>query len=566
MPEIMNWDHEVDFLAVGSGNGAMTGAICAHDMGAGDVLIIEKGSRFGGTSALSGGGVWVPGNRYAKAAGADDSYDEALEYLQKSTPAGLVPPEMQEAYLTNAPKMIDFLHDRSRVRYITLDKYPDYYTDKPGSKTGHRSMEPQPINMSDLGDDLDKILENGIMYAFYKYALTQVEGQEIIGGLKGWRWKLAKVLMSYYLDIPWLLKRKGYSRRTTGGGAGVIRLFLSTKDRQLPLWLNTALEELIIEGGRVIGVKACRDGKQINIKARKGVLLAAGGFEYNQQMREQYLPKPTNIEWSAGCKTNTGDAIRAAQSIGANTRLMENAWWCTTKVIPDVKYPYLSIINKSSPGSIVVNKAGKRFSNESQNYMSFLIEAFAKHTEEEPCLPCYMIFDTQFRRDRSVWPAVLPDFMLPKKYYDSGFMGKGNTIKELAENMHIDPDGLQETVDRFNEFAKTGIDLDFNRGDAEYDKYYGDPLVKPNPCLGPIVKPPFVAITLQGGDFGTRGGMVINEHAQVQTKAGEAIEGLYACGNCTAAVLPTYPGPGSTLGPAMTFAYQAAKHITGWKD
>ncbi len=197
-----------------------------------------------------------------------------------------------------------------------------------------------------LGADMDNFLENGIMYAFYKYALTQVEGQEIIGGLKGWRWKLAKILFNYYTDIPWLLKRKGYSRRTTGGGAGVIRLFLSMKDRNIPPWLNTAMEELIIENGRVIGVKATRDGKQINIKASKGVLLAAGGFENNQQMREQYLPKPTNVKWSTGCRTNTGDAIRAEQEAGANTRLLENAWWCTTKVIPGAKYPYLSSCHK----------------------------------------------------------------------------------------------------------------------------------------------------------------------------------------------------------------------------
>lgn len=562
----MIWDHEVDVLVVGSGNGAMTGAICAHDMKAGDVLIIEKGTHFGGTSALSGGGVWVPCNRYAQAAGAKDSYAEALAYLKNSTPEGLVPSSMQETYLKNAPKMVDFMHEHTRARYQSLEKYPDYYSDQAGSKTGHRSMEPLPINMSALGDDLEKIQDNGAMYIMYKYALTQVEGHIIIGGLKGWRWKMARILLSYYLDIPWLLKRKGYSRRTTGGGAGIIRLYLSLKDRNLPLWLNTSMEELIIENDRVVGIKANREGKIIHIKARKGVLLAAGGFEYNQQMREQYLPKPTDVKWSAGCRTNTGDAIRAGQAVGANTRLMENAWWCTTKVIPGIKYPFLSIISKSMPGSIVVNKSGKRFSNESQNYMGFLKETFSKHTDAEPCFPMYMIFDHNFRFTRNVWPALLPNFMLKKEWLDSGFMAVGNTIKELAEKMLINPDELQKTVDTFNTYAETGKDLDFKRGDAAYDRYYGDPLVKPNPCLGPIIKPPFVAITLQGGDFGTQGGLVINTHAQVQTTEGKTIEGLYACGNCTSAVLPTYPGPGSTLGPAMTFAYQAAKHITGWKD
>lgn len=562
----MQWNQETDFLVVGSGNGAMTGAICAHDMGAGEVLVIEKGCQFGGTSALSGGGVWVPCNRYAKEAGASDSFEEALTYLKAAIPEGLVAESQLRAYLANAPKMIDFLHQRTRVRYQSLEKYPDYYSDKPGSKTGHRSIEPVPINMSALGEEENNILDHGAMYILYKYALTQVEAQVIIGKLQGWRSKMAWILLQYYLDIPWLLKGKGYSRRTTGGGAGIIRLRLSMKDRNIPLWLNTALEELITEEGRVVGARVKQNGKELLIRARKGVLLATGGFEYNQAMREQYLPKPTNVTWSAGCHTNTGDGIRMAEALGAETRLMENAWWCTTKVIPGVPYPFLSIITKSMPGSICVNRHGKRFSNESQNYMQFLKETFQLYSQGNPCIPCYMVFDSHFRKTRNAWPALLPDFMLKKEYFDSGLMARGNTIRELATNMGVDADGLDKTVQQFNEDARSGKDREFQRGDAAYDRYYGDPLVTPNPCLAPIVEPPFFAITLQAGDFGTQGGMVINENAQVMNKEGTPIAGLYACGNCTAATLPTYPGPGSTLGPAMTFAYQAAKHLTGWKD
>ncbi len=563
---MQTWDHEVDLLVVGSGNGALTGAICGHDMGAGEVLVIEKGERFGGSSALSGGGVWVPGNRYAKAAGAKDSFDEALQYLHNTIPDGMVPEEKITTYLANAPKMIDFLHERTRVRYCTLEKYPDYFSDKGGAKTGHRSMEPEPINITELKEDLDKFLDGGAMYVMYKYALTQVEAQVIISRIRGWTAKMAKLLVSYYIDIPWLLKGRGYSRRTTGGGAGVIRLYLSLKDRHIPLWLNTEMQQLITEGKRVVGVVVQREGKTLRIKARKAVLLASGGFEYNQSMREQYLPKPSNTAWSAGCRTNTGDAIRAGQHIGTKIGLMENAWWCTTKVIPGIKYPFLSIITKSLPGTIVVNKSGKRFSNESQNYMSFLKETFAKHSDENPCVPAYMVFDTKFRRSRNVWPSLLPDFMLPKSYYDEGLLARGNTIEELARNMGVDEKGLQQTVKQFNEYAKTGKDLDFQRGDAAYDRYYGDPEVKPNPCLGPIIKPPFFSIRIEAGDFGTQGGMVTNTNAQVLSENGEAFEGLYATGNCTAAVLPTYPGPGSTLGPAMTYAYLAAKHISGWSE
>lgn len=569
------FDHEVDVLIVGSGNGAMTSALASYELGdknAQNILIVEKSHKFGGTSALSGGGVWVPNNRYAKAKGAKDSYDDALTYLKNTIPEGMVREGMHETYLKSAPEMVDFIHNNTRLKYMSLEKYPDYFTDLPGAKTGHRSMEPKPINFSALGKDMTQMLDGGAMYIFGKYGCTQEEARILSNQVKGWKWVMFKMAARYTLDFPWWLVRKQFlSRRTCGGGAGIIRLFLSLRDRKIPLWLNTKMEELIKdESGSVVGVvvsqradKNSEYKKTLRIKARKAVVLAAGGFEHNQQMREQYLPQPTSTSWSAACKTNTGDAIRAGQDVGAATSLMNNAWWCTTKGIPGQRYPMLSIINKSLPGSIVVNKAGKRFSNESQNYMSFLKDAFAAHTDEKPCIPMYMVFDERFRKVRAVWPALLPEGMMPKNYFDSGFMAKAETPEKLAEKLGVDPEGLKETIERFNQFAQTGVDEDFKRGDAAYDRYYGDKAYKPNPCLSELSKPPFWAIRLDAGDFGTQGGMVINEHAQVIDSHDNIIEGLYACGNCTSAVLPTYPGPGSTLGPAMTFAYLAAKHIAG---
>ncbi|MGJ8687798.1 MAG: FAD-binding protein [Spongiibacteraceae bacterium] len=556
------FDHEVDVLVVGSGNGAFTAALACHDLAKADVLMIDKSHKFGGTSALSGGGVWVPNNRYAKEAGAQDSYEDALEYLQNTIPGDMVDSAMLEAYLQAAPEMIDFIHDNTRLKYKSLAKYPDYFTNLPGAREGHRSMEPLPIAFSELArDDEDKMLDGGAMYMFFKYAITQVDAQAIVCRTKGWKFHLARRILSYYLDIPWLLRRKGFSRRTTGGGAGIIRLFLSLRDRGMKLWLKTSLEDLILEDGKVVGAVINKEGIRLNIRAKKGVVLAAGGFEHNQEMRERYLPKPTSTKWTAGCKTNTGDAIRIGIKAGAAVALMDNAWWCTTKVTPERPYPMLSVVNKSLPGSIVVNKAGARFSNESQNYISFLKEAFKAHTDENPCAPMYMVFDSDFRQRRSSWPASLPDRAMPESYRNSGFFASADSIDELASKMGIDAEGLATTVERFNGFVESGKDLDFKRGDAAYDRYYGDTDFTPNPCLGKILQPPFYAVKLDAGDFGTQGGMVINTHAQVRDTKGEVIAGLYACGNCTAAVLPTYPGPGSTLGPAMTFGYLAAKHI-----
>jgi len=564
-------EHEVDVLVVGSGNGGMTAAFCAHAMGAGEVLLVEKGARFGGTSAISGGGVWVPCNRYAREAGAEDSYEDALRYLEATIPEDAVPREMLVTYLREAPRMIDFLHERSRVRYRSLPQYPDYYSLYPGARTGHRSMEPEPIAKSELGDEAARLIDtHHMMWMFGRFAITQAEAHDFTVQLPGW-WRRALTLIARSLfDAGWFL-RWGRSRRICTGCAGVARLRLSLRDRGIPMWLETPMLELLQdEAGRVCGAVVERHGRRLQIRARRGVVLAAGGFEHDQSMREHYLPRPTNHKWSAGVATNTGDAIREGIRVGAATRLMNEAWWCTTITVPGEPAPRLSIMEKSFPGSCVVNRAGRRFTNESQNYIAYQKELFARHTPENPCVPSYHVFDARFRRSYIVGPLynsrMRPDALLPQRWFDAGFVHRADTIAALAAKAGIDPAGLEETIHRMNEFARTGKDLDFGRGDAEYDRYYGDPRVTPNPCLAPIDEPPFYAMPIDPGDFGTQGGLVTDTRARVLSEDGTPIEGLYAVGNCSAAVLPTYPGPGSTLGPAMTFAYQAAKDLSGWDE
>lgn len=565
-----NWDYSVDVLVVGSGNGALTSALCCYEMGSKDVLVVEKGERYGGTSAVSGGGVWIPCNRYAKAAGADDSLEEGKEYLKHTIPAEDVPEDMIDTYLTNGPKMVDYLHERTHVRYVTLEHYPDYYSDHPGSKPGHRSMEPEPFIASRLGAEFDTLTPtHHMMHMMGIIPITQVEAAIFTAQQKGWFGMALKLMLGWAIDLPWRLKTKIHRRLTTGS-AGVARLRLSMIDRDMPLWLNSPMTELIEENGRVVGAVVNKHGEKVRVQARKGVVLAAGGFEHNQAMREEYLPAPTNTAWSGGVKTNTGDAIQQGLKLGAATRLMNGAWWCTTISTPGEVAPRMSVMEKSYPGSCMVNKNGERFANESQNYLAFQKELFKVHTEENPCSPAYHIFDSRFRRSYIVGPmmtaALKPDWTIPKSWYEEGFIAKANSIRELAGEMGIDADNLEATVAKMNGFAVDGKDTDFQRGDAEYDRYYGDPTVKPNPCLAAIDEAPFYAMKVDAGDFGTQGGLATNPNAQVMKENGETIDGLYAIGNCSAAVLPTYPGPGSTLGPAMTFGYQAAKHITGYKD
>ena len=565
-----HWDYSFDVVVVGSGNGGMTAALCTYEMGMKDVLLVEKSDLYGGTSSISGGGVWIPCNRYAKAAGAEDSIDKARTYLKQLITSEEVPDYQLEAYLENGPKMVDFLHDRTRVRYVTLQHYPDYYTNLDGAMDGHRSMEPETFEASELGEEWRRLRRtHPMMHLGGVIGITQVEAALMVGQQPGWWKSAAKLALDYILDIPWRLKDR-FHRRLATGCAGVARLRASMLDRDIPLWLNTPMTRVIDEDGKVIGLEVERDGKPLRIQARRGVVLAAGGFEHNQEMREQYLPQPTDHRWSAGTLDNTGDAIREGLRLGARMHRLNEAWWCNTISVPGEDQPRLSIMERSYPGSIIINPAGKRFSNESQNYMAFQQETFKLHSEENPCHPTWQVFDANFRANYFVGPLYnskfRPDWMIPKRYEEEGFYARADSIRELANKIGVDADGLEDTVAKMNEYASTGVDPDCHRGESAYDRYYGDARVTPNPCLGPIDTGPYYAVKVDPGDFGTQGGMVINEHAQVLHEAGHVIEGLYAIGNCSAPTLPCYPGPGATLGPSMTFGYQAAKSLTGYVD
>ena len=351
----MQWDREVDVVVVGSGLGAMTSALCLKEMGVENIEVIEKSDKFGGTSGVSGGGIWIPNNHYAKACGAQDSLDDAKAYLTDTTPTEKVPESLIDAYLENAPKMLRFVTERAQeVGYISLEHYPDYYMQSPGSKPGHRSLEPMPINWDELGDDMTRLQEtHHMMYLFDRIGFTQVEGHDLVTRAKGWVWIMARLMLKYVSETFWRMKHKTKrARRLACGGAGTARMFLALKNRQVPVTFNCAMKDLVQDdNGRVIGVTVEENGKSVTIKAAKGVILGAGGYEYNQELREKYLPKPTNTEWSGGgVRTNTGDALQASLAVGAKTRLMDGAWWCTTIKAPDESRPRLAIMEKSLPG------------------------------------------------------------------------------------------------------------------------------------------------------------------------------------------------------------------------
>jgi 3-oxosteroid 1-dehydrogenase len=327
----------------------------------------------------------------------------------------------------------------------------------------------------------------------------------------------------------------------------------------VPVHYETALTSLIIEGGRVVGVRATRDGVEIAIRARRGVILGSGGFEKSEALREKYLPSPTDSDWSTAADSNTGAGIEAGVAVGAAIDLMDDAWWGPT--IPLPSGPWFCLAERNLPGSIIVNSAGKRFMNEALPYVEATHAIYEGEATGVSHVPAWLVMDQRYR-NRYLFAGLSPRMPFPGRWYKFGTVRKASSLSGLAAEIDVPAEALEETIRRFNGFAASGIDEDFHRGESAYDRYYADPRVKPNPSLHTIDKGPFYAVKIVPGDLGTKGGIVTDERARALRPDGSVIEGLYAAGNCSSAVMGhTYAGPGATIGPAITFGYLAAEDI-----
>jgi len=544
----------------------MTAALRAHDLGA-EALVVEKAPLYGGSTALSGGVVWVPNNPLMARAGISDSAEEALRYLEAVT-AGSSTTEKLRTYVETAPRMMATLAGCSHVRFECVEGYPDYYPEETGGKPGGRSCEPAVFDALQLGDEFERMRSHDEEYYVLGGRLTVkvADGKTLMAG--GWpiAWFMLRGLFSYYTNLRARRKRLGNTNLSLGC-ALVGRLRRSLMDRKVPLWLDTPLEDLVVDGGRVVGVLVVREGRALRIQARKGVLLAAGGFERNLEMRGRYQRAPTSDAWTAGCETNTGDTVALAVAKGASLDLMDDAWWCPSMLAPYRNPVRIVIYEKNLPGGIIVDRRGRRFMNEAEPYNDVGKSIYRANTSEGLAIPAFLVFDGTFRRKYACGPVMpgwaVPDWALPRELKEN-FFEKSRTLAGLARRIGVDADGLVETVRRFNGFARTGRDLDFERGESLQDRYYTSRAEGPNPSLGPIEKPPFYAVKVYPGDLGTKGGFRTDARARVLADTGDAIPGLYAAGNCSAAAMGrTYPGAGGTIGPAMVFGYIAAEHALG---
>ncbi|MGW2379966.1 3-oxosteroid 1-dehydrogenase [Streptomyces sp. NPDC001658] len=538
-----------DVVVIGSGAAGMTAALTAAKQGL-TTVVLEKAPTFGGSAARSGAGIWIPNNSVLRAAGVPDTPAKAAAYLA-AVVGPEVPADRQRAFLGHGPAMLSFVMANSPLRFRWMEGYSDYYPELPGGLPGGRSIEPDQLDGTILGAELARLnppymeVPAGLVvfsadYKWLALAAVSVRGAAVAAEC------LARGTRAALLG----------QKPLTMGQSLAAGLRKGLLDAGVPVRLNTPLTELYVENGTVAGAVTPAG----LFRARRGVIVGSGGFEHNAAMRAQYQRQPIGTEWTVGAKENTGDGIRAGQRLGADLALMDDAWW--GPAIPLPGEPYFCLAERTLPGGLIVNQAGRRYVNEAAPYGDVVHTMYERHPTD-PDIPSWLIVDQNYR-NRYLFKDIAPTFVLPDAWYSSGAAHKQWTLDALASSIGVPAGALRTTVDRFNSLARQGEDPDFGRGDSAYDHYYTDPSVQPNSCLAPLWLPPYYAFRLVPGDLGTKGGLLTDARARVLRPDGSVIPGLYAAGNASAAVMGhSYAGAGSTIGPAMTFGYIAARDIAG---
>jgi len=542
------WDETYDVVVGGTGVAALAAAVTAADAGM-TVIMLESTDRWGGSSSMSGGGLWLPNNPLMVRDRVSDSRAEALTYLEGTIgDAGPATSRARkEAFVDGVAGFVN-LAERLGVRFSRAADYPDYYPELPGGKIG-RAIEVEPFDVHALGEWWSTSRGQDGLPAPVKtddFWLLSRAWSTPGGMIRG-----ARVV---FRVLGTLLRRQ----KAVGMGPALTSSLLQVALRLgVEVRLSSPITELVTEDGRVTGVRMTRNGATRTIAAARGVVLGGGGFDHNVEWRERFQGV-TGAD-SSGSRGNVGSAIEVAMKIGAAVDLMDDAWWggSIPSPTPDGSAMFL-VSERSMPHSIIVDGGGNRFANESESYVDLGHHMF-EHFKLVPGT-CWMVTDV--RHTRRYLRSYAMDPRAVKAMEAAGIMVKAPTLAELAGRIRVDAAALATTVDRFNGYCRSGIDQDFARGNSAYDRYYSDPLVRPNPNLGTIEKGPFAAVQVVPGDLGTKGGLLSDEYARVLREDGSVIEGLYVSGNNSASVMGrTYPGPGSTLGPAAVFGYIAAKHI-----
>jgi succinate dehydrogenase/fumarate reductase flavoprotein subunit len=560
----IKWDKEVDALVVGSGAGGMAAALTAHEEGL-DVLLVEKTGRIGGSTAISGGALWIPLNAQTDSAGHPDSFDKVWTYLEQTVGAA-ASDEMKRAYLEAGPRMMDYLVSRGFLDVAARTASPDYYPDRPGAAMGGRSLDPVEFDGRKLGrhfrtlrDPLKEFTVLGGMMVNITDVRHLLRATRAFGA---WRHSM-KLVLRFAAD-----RLRGYHRgtRLLLGNALAAQLFHGLLTRGVAYWLNAPVQALHRDAaGRVLGAAVEQGGKTVNIRARRGVVMATGGFPWDLERRARTYPQPTG-DWSMAPRDNTGDGIRLSEQAGAalGTGYASPAFWAPVSLLETgdgqrLHYPHL-VWDRAKPGLIAVNGAGERFVNESTSYHEF-VQGMYRSNKTVTTIPAFLICDQRFI-DTWGLGLALPGGRPRQHLIDAGYLIQAPTLAALAAKIGAPARALAATVARYNTYAAQGQDPDFGKGGTAYNRYLGDPEHQPNPCLAPLADGSCYAVKVYPGDIGTACGIAANANAQAVDTAGAPIPGLYVAGNDMQSVMGgAYPAPGITLGPALTFGWVAGQHL-----
>ena len=553
-----------DVLVIGSGCAGMASAITAAYRGL-KVLVVEKANYHGGTTSRSGGWLWVPNTHLAKALGHQERPDQALKYIRDQSGSSF-DESRARAFLDNGPKAIEFFMSKTAVQFDMPLTFPDYHAEAPGAAQGGRSMVTRPYDARELGDLLETL--GPVLPELTVFGVTIGSGKDMIHFMRASRslesaWYVTRRLIKHFGEVL----RYGRSMHLTNGNALSARLARSAADLTIPVWLSSPALEFLRDSDRVTGAAIQRDGQRVEVHASQGVVLASGGFPHDIARRKAtYAHVTTGHEhWSPAPQSNTGDGARMAESVGGqfDASLQSAAAWTPMSLVPrkdGTQGIFPHFIDRAKPGVIAVNLDGHRFTNEANSYHDF-VQAIVKASEGKAERACWLVADR--RAIRRYGLGFVKPFPLPMgKHLRSGYIKKGNTPAELAHKIGVDSAAFIDTIRRYNAEAQYGRDPEFGRGSKAYNRYQGDSLHSPNPCVEPLSKGPYYAIKLVPGDLGSFMGIKTNEHAQVINAQGRPIAGLYAAGNDAASIMGgEYTGAGITLGPGLTFGFIAAQHI-----
>jgi 3-oxosteroid 1-dehydrogenase len=553
-----DWDRSVDLLIAGSGGGGMVAALATLDAGL-EPLIVEKQALIGGSTGMSGGMVWLPNNPLMRRDGIPDSHQDGLAYLADVVGDIGAPssPARREVFLTAGSEMITFLL-RKGVRLVRCPGWSDYYPNHKGGNAAGRGVEGIPFDAAELGNWSDKVQPSMAKNFGFVVLTNELRAVQYFN-----RAPRAFAVAMRVFARSWAARIRRREMLTNGASliAQMLKALIALGDGKPPLWTNAAMEELIVEDGRVVGARVKRDGSTLFIEARKGVLLAAGGFGHNADMRRRYsADQPNEGKWSIANAGDTGEVLQTAMRLGAKTDLLDEAWWLPSVFIADGGDAAKALgSGRQRPGAIYVDSTGRRFCNESNSYVEV-----GKAMYANKAVPCWMVFDEGYVSRYVSGANPLKKRRIPEALIERGAVVRGNTIADLARQIEVPSDKLEQTIARFNEFAAKGLDPDFGRGQSAYNDCLGDPGYRPNAAVGPLERAPYYATRVLPADVGTCGGVITNQHAQVLDEQDHVIDGLYATGNTTATVMGrTYPGAGASIANTMVFGYVAARHAAG---